>query len=160
HGPRRRHRRLRDHRRHDRHPCDVNSEMLTVEKPLLADELRRIVGTDGVLAAHADLVVYECDGFVIEKNCPDVAVFPRTTEQGPRLVKLGNQHQAPFLPRGAGTSLAGGCLPIGGGVMIVLTRMKEILEINLRDRYAVVQPGVVNLWLTNALKGTGYHYAP
>jgi glycolate oxidase len=66
----------------------------------------------------------------------------------------------PFLPRGAGTSLAGGCLPVGGGVMIVLTRMKQILEINLRDRYAVVQPGVVNLWLTNALKGTGYHYAP
>ena len=66
----------------------------------------------------------------------------------------------PFLPRGAGTSLAGGCLPVGGGVMIVLTRMKQILEINLRDRYAVVQPGVVNVWLTNALKGTGYHYAP
>ncbi len=55
--------------------------MLTTEKPLLAEELRRIVGDDGVLAAHADLVVYECDGFVIEKNCPDVVVFPRTTEQ-------------------------------------------------------------------------------
>jgi glycolate oxidase len=64
------------------------------------------------------------------------------------------------LPRGAGTSLAGGCLPVGGGVMIVLTRMKQIQEINLRDRYAVVQPGVVNVWLTQALKGTGYHYAP
>jgi glycolate oxidase len=51
-------------------------------------------------------------------------------------------------------------LPVGGGVMIVLTRMKRILEINLRDRYAVVEPGVVNIWLTNALKGTGYHYAP
>ena len=72
---------------------------------------------------------------------------------------LCNQHHVPFVPRGAGTSLAG-CLPVGGGVMIVLTRMKEILEINLRDRYAVVQPGVVNVWLTNALKGTGYHYAP
>jgi glycolate oxidase len=64
------------------------------------------------------------------------------------------------LPRGAGTSLAGGCLPVGGGVMIVLTRMREILEINLRDRYALVQPGVVNVWLTRQLAGTGFHYAP
>jgi glycolate oxidase len=126
----------------------------------LAKELRAIVGTDGVLAAHAELVVYECDGFVIEKNCPDVVVFPRTTEQVSAIVKVCNRYEVPFLPRGAGTSLAGGCLPVGGGVMIVFTRMREILEINLRDRYAVVQPGVVNLWLTNKLKGTGYHYAP
>src|SRR4029077_5037972 len=66
----------------------------------------------------------------------------------------------PFLPRGAGTSLAGGCLPVGGGVMIALTRMKRILEVNYRDRYAVVEPGVVNLWLSNHLRGQGYHYAP
>ena len=99
-------------------------------------------------------------GLSIEKNCPDVAVFPRTTADVAAIVKLCNEYDVPFLPRGAGTSLAGGCLPVGGGVMIVLTRMKEILEINLRDRYAVVQPGVVNVWLTNALKGTGYHYAP
>jgi glycolate oxidase len=75
-------------------------------------------------------------------------------------VRICNQAEVPFLPRGAGTSLAGGCLPVGGGVMIVLTRMKEILEINLRDRYAVVQPGVVNIWLTQALRGAGFHYAP
>lgn len=134
--------------------------MNSASKSLVINDLRRTVGDDGVLAAHADLVVYECDGFTIEKNCPDVAVFPRTTQQVASIVRLCNQHQIPFLPRGAGTSLAGGCLPVGGGVMIVLTRMKEILEINLRDRYAVVQPGVVNVWLTNALKGTGYHYAP
>ncbi len=118
------------------------------------------MGDDNVLAARAELVVYECDGFVIEKNCPDVVVFPRSTEDVAEIVKICNTYEVPFLPRGAGTSLAGGCLPVGGGVMIVLTRMKRILEINLRDRYAVVQPGVVNVWLTNALKGTGYHYAP
>src|SRR5262249_2521386 len=60
----------------------------------------------------------------------------------------------------AGTSLAGGCLPVGGGVMITLTRMKRILEVNTRDRYAVVEPGVVNLWLTNHLKAEGFHFAP
>ena len=133
----------------------ISSALLSV-----ADELRRAVGDDNVLAAHSDLVVYECDGFVIEKNCPDVVVFPRSAQDVAAIVKICNAADVPFLPRGAGTSLAGGCLPVGGGVMIVLTRMKRILEINLRDRYAVVEPGVVNIWLTNALKGTGYHYAP
>src|SRR5436190_2731230 len=126
----------------------------------LVDDLRNIVGTENVLSAQADLLVYECDGFVIEKNSPDVAVFPTTTEHVAAIVRVCRKFEVPFLPRGAGTSLAGGCLPVGGGVMIVLTRMKNILEINLRDRYAIVQPGVVNLWLTNALKGTGYHDAP
>lgn len=126
----------------------------------LVDQLRAVVGDDGVLSAHSQRVVYECDGFVIEKNCPDVVVFPRSTAQVQEIVRLCNTYEVPFLPRGAGTSLAGGCLPVGGGVMIVLTRLKQIEEINLRDRYAVVQPGVVNVWLTQALKGTGYHYAP
>jgi glycolate oxidase len=134
--------------------------MTVATLPNLVDELRGVVGVDGVLAAHADLLVYECDGFVIEKNCPDVVVFPRTAQHVADIVRLANKHGAPFVPRGAGTSLAGGCLPVGGGVMIVLTRMKAIEEINLRDRYAVVQPGVVNAWLNQALKGTGYHYAP
>jgi len=124
------------------------------------EALREIVGHESVLTARSELVVFECDGFVIDKNCPDVVVFPRSTEHVAAIVKLCSAAGISYLPRGAGTSLAGGCLPVGGGVMIVLTRMKEILEINLRDRYAIVQPGVVNVWLTNALKGTGYHYAP
>ena len=126
----------------------------------LTADLQRLLGVESVLSQHAELIVYECDGFVIEKNCPDIAVFPRNTQQVAEIVRLCNRYDVPFLPRGAGTSLAGGCLPVGGGVMIVLTRMKEILEINLRDRYALVEPGVVNIWLTHALKGTGYHYAP
>lgn len=126
----------------------------------LVNELRGIVGSDGVLTAHSDLLAYECDGFTIEKNSPDVVVFPRSTDHVAKVVQSCIRAGVPFLPRGAGTSLAGGCLPVGGGVMIVLTRMKEILEVNLRDRYAVVQPGVVNVWLTNRLKGTGFHYAP
>jgi glycolate oxidase len=134
--------------------------MSTAVLPKLVDELREVVGVDGVLSAHSDLVVYECDGFVIEKNCPDVVVFPHNTQQVAEVVRLANKHGVAFVPRGAGTSLAGGCLPVGGGLMIVLTRMKAIEEINLRDRYAVVQPGVVNAWLNQALKGTNYHYAP
>lgn len=128
--------------------------------PRIVNQLRQAVGAENVLSAHSEMLVYECDGFTIEKNSPDIVVFPRNTEDVARIVKICNEAEVPFLPRGAGTSLAGGCLPVGGGVMIVLTRMKEIVEINLRDRYAIVQPGVVNVWLTNALKGTGYHYAP
>ena len=126
----------------------------------LIDRLQKILGAERVLTAGSDLMAYECDGFTIEKNSPDVVVFPDTTEHVSQVVSLCNEYEVPFIPRGAGTSLAGGCLPVGGGVMIVLTRMKEILEINLRDRYAIVQPGVVNVWLTQALKGSGYHYAP
>ena len=119
-----------------------------------------LLGAGSVLSARSELLVYECDGFTIEKNSPDIVVFPRSTAEVAAIVKLSNSYEVPFIPRGAGTSLAGGCLPVGGGVMIVLTRMKAIEEINLRDRYAVVQPGVVNVWLTQALKGTGLHYAP
>ena len=128
--------------------------------PTFVESLRSIVGRDGVLSAHSEMLVYECDGFVIEKNTPDAVVFPRSAEQVRDIVLLCNQFDVPYVPRGAGTSLAGGCLPVGGGVMIVLTRMKAIVEINLRDRHAIVEPGVVNAWLNQALKGTGYHYAP
>lgn len=126
----------------------------------LIDRLRAVVGRDGLLTAPSDLLVYECDGFTIEKKVPDVVVFPTSTEQVVAVVKLCNEFDVPFVPRGAGTSLAGGCLPVGGGVMIALTRMKRVLEVNTRDRYAVVEAGVVNEWLTNRLKPDGYHYAP
>lgn len=127
--------------------------------PLL-DSLRAIVGPDNMLTHPSDLLVYECDGFTIEKNKPDVVVFPTTTEQVVAIVKVCREFDVPFLPRGAGTSLAGGCLPVGGGVMITLSRMKRILEVNLRDRYAVVEPGVINLWLTRHLTPAGWHFAP
>jgi glycolate oxidase len=131
----------------------------TLHQPL-NEALRSIVGKDGLLTSPSDLLVYECDGYTIEKNKPDVVVFPTSTEQVVEVVKLCNRVNVPFLPRGAGTSLAGGCLPVGGGVMLALTRMKRILEVSIRDRYAVVEAGVVNLWLTNHLKPHGYHYAP
>jgi glycolate oxidase len=134
--------------------------MATASTGTLIDRLRAAVGAGALLTTPSDLVVYECDGFTIEKNRPDVVVFPTSTEQIVAVVQACNEFGVPFLPRGAGTSLAGGCLPVGGGVMVSLTRMKRILEVNLRDRYAVVEPGVVNLWLTNHLKKDGFHFAP
>ena len=134
--------------------------MSTATTVHLVDRLRTIVGRDALLTSPSDLLVYECDGYTIEKNKPDVVVFPTSTEQVVQIVKVCNEYGVPFLPRGAGTSLAGGCLPVGGGVMIALTRMKRLLEVSTRDRYAVVEAGVVNLGLTNYLKPHGYHYAP
>src|SRR5438105_3109429 len=131
----------------------------SVSSPLI-DHLRAIVGPGGVLQSPSELVVYECDGFTIEKNKPDVVVFPKSTEEVVAIVKACTDANVPFVPRGAGTSLAGGCLPVGGGVMIGLARMKRILEVNYRDRYAIVEPGVVNLWLSNHIRGQGYHFAP
>lgn len=133
----------------------VNTETIN-----LAERLAALVGDESIISSPSELTVYECDGYTIEKNAPDVVVFPRSTSDVVSIVKLCNDLGVPFVPRGAGTSLAGGCLPIGGGVMITTTRMKRILEINSRERYAIVEPGVVNIWLTNKLRGAGLHYAP
>jgi len=126
----------------------------------LIDRLTAIVGSSNILANRDELLVYECDGYMLERTLPDVVVFPTCTEQVAAVVKLCNELGVPFVPRGAGTSLAGGTLAVGGGVMICLTRMRRIVEINHRDRYAIVEAGVVNVWLTRALAGTGLHYAP
>ena len=97
----------------------------------LLERFRAIVGDDGILCDADELLVYECDGYVVEKKTPDVVLFPTSREQVVAIVKTCNEFDVPFVPRGAGTSLSGGCLPVGGGVMIALTRMKRILEVNL-----------------------------
>jgi glycolate oxidase len=144
-------------------PAPASSPALAPAKSTseaLQAELTTALGSENVLARRDERLVYECDGYVVAKSLPDLVVFPTSTEQVIDVVRACIRHGVPFVPRGAGTSLAGGTLAVGGGVMICLTRMKRILEINIRDRYAVVEPGVVNLWLTRALAGTGLHYAP
>jgi len=126
----------------------------------LMKRLRRHLGRENVLSSPSELVAYECDGFTIEKSRPDAVVFPRSTEQVAHVVRLSAQYGVPAVARGAGTSLAGGCLPIGGGLVVMLTRMKRVLEIDLRNRLAVVEAGALNVELGRALAGTGYHFAP
>ncbi len=127
---------------------------------VLLERLIATLGREAVLSSPAELLVYECDGYTIEKNRPDVVVFPTSTEQIVQIVRVCNELEVPFLPRGAGTSLAGGVLPVGGGVVISLARMKKIRQVDTRNRYAIVEPGVVNLSLTNYLKPHGWHFAP
>jgi glycolate oxidase len=128
--------------------------------PSLADELRAIVGEDGVVSKPEELLVYECDAYTLEKNLPNCVVLPKTTQEVVAIVKLCAKHNVPFIPRGAGTSLSGGVLAVTGGVMVTLSRMNRILSVDHRNRRALVEAGCVNAWITNAVKSHGLLYAP
>ena len=138
----------------------MESQLKANIPPALVDELRAIVGDDGILADPAELRVYECDAYTLERSLPNVVVLPQTTEQVAAVVKLCAQHNIPIIPRGAGTSLSGAVLAVTGGVMIALTRMNKILAVDYRNRRALVEAGCVNAWITNAVKSRGLLYAP
>ena len=123
-------------------------------------KLRAALRPENVLSAPSELAVYDCDAFTVERRMPAAVVFPRSAQQVAEAVCICADFGCPIVPRGAGTGLAGGCTPLAGGVVLMLTRMNRILEIRLRDALALVEPGVLNLQLTQALAGTGYHFAP
>ncbi len=125
----------------------------------LIRELSRIVGPKGVLSNPDDLMLYEYDGLSVER-LPDAVVFPTETEQVVALVKLACEKGMPIVARGAGTGLSGGAVAAQGGLVIAFARMKKILEIDLENERAVVQPGLVNLDLTVAVSDRGYYFAP
>jgi glycolate oxidase len=104
--------------------------------------------------------VYECDAYTLEKRLPGVVVLPQTVEQVVAVVKLCAKRKLAIIPRGAGTSLSGTVLAVDGGVMIALTRMTKILEVDVRNRRALVEAGCVNTWVTHAVKGEGLLFAP
>src|ERR1700686_420002 len=128
-------------------------------QPQAKKELTALLGLRGHLDRPEDLSLYEYDGS-IDKSRPDVVVFPRTTEDVVSIVKISRAHNVPIVGRGAGTGLSGGAIPRAAGVTIAFARMNRILEIDLENERAVVQPGVVNLDLTLAVQGSGYFYAP
>jgi glycolate oxidase len=125
----------------------------------LLRELNSLLGSSNVLHKIEDLMLYEYDGSV-EKARPDLVVFPHTTEDVSQIVKLAAKHNVPIVGRGSGTGLSGGALARGGGVMIVFARMNRILELDLENARAVVQPGVVNLDITRAVEHAGLYFAP
>jgi len=123
-------------------------------------QLASLLGKDWVLHTPEELIVYECDGLTLHPRLPDFVVFPNSTEDVVEIVKLAGRHRIPFLPRGAGTSLSGGAIPVDGGIVLELSRMNRILSIDYENRFAVVQPGVVNLHVTQAVKKRNLYYAP
>ncbi|MDR0137582.1 FAD-linked oxidase C-terminal domain-containing protein [Metabacillus idriensis] len=117
-------------------------------------------GPSNILYHKEDLIAYDCDGFTIHKHLPKAVVFPKNTEEVAALVKYCSENQLPFLARGAGTGLSGGAIPINGEVIISLVKMKKLISVDLENRRAVVEPGFVNLKLTNSIADKGYYYAP
>src|SRR5688572_26548033 len=134
--------------------------MTTSASAALMASLRQIVGAEHVISRPEELLVYECDAYTLEKQLPTVVVLPSTTEQVVEVVKLCAAHNVPIIPRGAGTSLSGTVLAVTDGVMIALTRMNRILQIDYENRRALVEAGCVNAWVTNAVKSRGLFYAP
>jgi len=122
-------------------------------------QIEKIVGPRGYLHKAEDLTLYEYDGGV-DKSRPDYVVFPESTEDVVALVKLAAAQGMPLVGRGAGTGLSGGAIARAGGLIISFARMNKILEIDLPNERAVVQPGVVNIDITGAVEADGYFYAP
>ncbi|MEO7651675.1 MAG: FAD-linked oxidase C-terminal domain-containing protein [Bryobacteraceae bacterium] len=122
-------------------------------------KLVALLGPRGYLDRPEDLSLYEYDGSV-DKAQPEMVVFPRSTEDVVAIVKVASEYQIPIVGRGAGTGLSGGAIPRAGGLIIGFARMNRILEIDLENERAVVQPGVVNLDITLAVQGQKYFYAP
>ena len=125
----------------------------------LHHRVEQLLGPRGYLYKPEDLTLYEYDGGV-DKSRPDLVVFPQSTDDVVAIVKLAAEYSLPIVGRGAGTGLSGGAIARAGGIVISFARMNRILEIDLPNERAVVQPGVVNLDITLAVDADGYFYAP
>jgi len=126
----------------------------------LAERLRGIAGAENVITDPAELRTYECDGLTYHRATPGVVVLPDGAEQIAGIVRACTADGVPYIARGSGTGLSGGALPRTDGVLIVTSRMRRILEIDIDDERAVVEPGVINLDVSKAVRPYGYYYAP
>ena len=122
--------------------------------------LRGIVPGEGVIADPDELRAYECDGLSAYRAVPMAVVLPSTTAQVSEVLKLCNEERIKVVPRGAGTSLSGGALPLTDGIVLGLGKFNQILEIDFENRCVVAQPGVTNLGITYAVEAEGFYYAP
>ena len=123
-------------------------------------QLEAILGKDGLVRRKDELLTYDCDALTAYRQRPALVVLPRTTEEIAAVVKLCHKQEIPWLARGAGTGLSGGALPVEDCVLIVTARMKQILDIDYENQRVIVQPGVINYWVTQAVSGEGFYYAP
>ena len=126
----------------------------------LISEFRSIVGEAGLVTAPEQLRTYECDGLTLFRVAPELVLLPASAKEMQGVVKLCHRERIPFVARGAGTGLSGGALPVKNGVVIGVSRMNRILDIDLPNGRVVVEPGVTNSAITAAVSGGGYFYAP
>jgi glycolate oxidase len=138
-------------------PLDAN--VLARREEVVA-ALRRIVPGEGVISDPHALRTYESDGLTAYRQPPLVAVLPETTAQVSAILRWCRENSVKVVPRGSGTSLSGGALPLGDAVLLGLAKFNRVLEIDYDNRIAVVQPGVTNLAVTRAVEAEGFYYAP
>ena len=130
-----------------------------MSRDILIHELGEIVGENYLLVEKEDVIVYEQDGSIFQVM-PEVVVVPGDVQQVAAVIKAAKQANVPIVPRGSGTGLAGGAVPAEGGIVLSLARLNRILKIDLKNRMAVVEPGVINIDVTKAVARDGYFYAP
>lgn len=122
--------------------------------------LERIVGSGATLCDPDDLLTYESDGLARLRATPGCVVLPSTAEEVQQIVRLCHTHKVPFVARGHGTGLSGGALPIPGGLVIGLSRLNRIIDVDIPNQRIIVEPGVINLDVTRRVAPHGYYYAP
>lgn len=126
----------------------------------IIDALQQIVPGEGVISSQSEMRAYESDGLTAYRQLPMVVVLPETVDQISRILKWCHGNGVKVVPRGAGTSLSGGALPLADAVLLGLGKLNRILEIDYNDRLVVAQPGVTNLAITRAVEKQGFYYAP
>jgi glycolate oxidase len=131
-----------------------------IETRELARQMAAVVGEAHCISDPAGLSVYECDGLSHGRIRPRLVVLPASTEEVVQVVRLAQAAGVPLVPRGSGTGLSGGARPTPGGVVVALSRMRRVLEVNLEDGWVRLEPGVINLDVTRAVQGRGWYYAP
>jgi len=129
-------------------------------KPNAISQLKKMVGKESVLTSKEDLTTYSYDGTAIWVHMPEAVVLPTTSEQVSQVLKMANENRIPVTPRGSGTGLSGGSIPIKGGIVLCTTRMNKILEINKTNLNATVEPGVVLQDFNTALAKEGLFFPP
>lgn len=120
----------------------------------------RSQGTSGVITAPNQMQTYECDGLTNFRALPGAVVLPRSAEEVQAIVRICAEYRVPFVARGSGTGLSGGALPVEGGVVIGFSRMNRILSVDIANERVIVEPGVINSQVTEAVAPYGYFYAP
>jgi glycolate oxidase len=130
-----------------------------MSRDALIRELRAIVGENYLLVEKEDVIVYEQDASILQAM-PEIVALPGNAGEVAEVVKAARRAGVPIVPRGSGTGLAGGAVPAEGGIVLSLARLNRILEIDLQNRLAIVEPGVINLDVSKAIAKDGFFYAP
>jgi glycolate oxidase len=141
-------------------PMPACDQAVVARRDEIVAALRRIVPGEGVIATEREMRPYESDGLTAYRQLPLVVVLPSTTEQVSRVLRWCFDNGVKVVPRGAGTSLSGGALPLGDGVLLGMGKFSKVRTIDFANRLAVVEPGVTNLAVTKAVEHAGFYYAP